>query len=112
MACTANTPLEKTLEADIPTLRKTGHFYFALTRIRGAKGRIKGGEGGESLLPKTIPGFVTGSAVQQPVELLVKAIPRGHACHFICLATIYAKVAFSRNGTVAAILLLTNHGTQ
>ena len=33
MACTANTPLEKTLEADILTLRKTGHFYFALTRV-------------------------------------------------------------------------------
>jgi hypothetical protein len=32
MACTANTPLEKTLEADILTLRKRGHFYFALTR--------------------------------------------------------------------------------
>jgi hypothetical protein len=33
MACTANTPLEKALEADILTLRKRGHFYFALTRI-------------------------------------------------------------------------------
>jgi hypothetical protein len=31
MACTANTPLEKALEADILTLRKRGHFYFALT---------------------------------------------------------------------------------
>ena len=31
MARTANTPLEKTLEADILTLQKRGHFYFALT---------------------------------------------------------------------------------
>src|SRR5215475_7746277 len=37
MACTANTPLEKTLEADILTLRKRGHFYFALTRSCGTK---------------------------------------------------------------------------
>jgi len=29
--------LEKTLEADIPTLRKTGHFYFALTRTHFRK---------------------------------------------------------------------------
>src|SRR5215471_15333712 len=33
MARTANTPLEKTLEADILTLQKRGHFYFALTHM-------------------------------------------------------------------------------
>src|SRR5215472_10558179 len=32
--CASRTPLEKTLEADISTLRKRGHFYFALTRNR------------------------------------------------------------------------------
>jgi hypothetical protein len=31
--CASRTPLEKTLEADVSTLRKRGHFYFALTRI-------------------------------------------------------------------------------
>ena len=30
--CASRTPLEKTVEADISTLRKRGHFYFALTR--------------------------------------------------------------------------------
>jgi hypothetical protein len=29
--CACRSPLEKTMEADISILRKTGHFYFALT---------------------------------------------------------------------------------
>jgi|HubBroStandDraft_6_1064221.scaffolds.fasta_scaffold73703_2 hypothetical protein len=31
--CACKSPLEKTMEADISIWRKTGHFYFALTRI-------------------------------------------------------------------------------
>jgi hypothetical protein len=31
--CASRTPLEKTLEADISSLLKTGHFYFALTEL-------------------------------------------------------------------------------
>jgi len=30
--CACRSPLEKTMEADISIWRKTGHFYFALTR--------------------------------------------------------------------------------
>ena len=32
--CASRTPLEETLEADISTWRKPGHFYFALTRTQ------------------------------------------------------------------------------
>ncbi|MGB9333899.1 MAG: hypothetical protein WCB14_02725, partial [Candidatus Acidiferrales bacterium] len=39
---TSRTPLEKTLEADISIWRKTGHFYFALTRKRRRRG-VRGG---------------------------------------------------------------------
>src|SRR5260370_27619650 len=31
--CACRSPLEKTMEADISILRKTGHFYFALTAL-------------------------------------------------------------------------------
>src|SRR5258706_7684457 len=31
--CACASPLEETVEPDISILRKTGHFYFALTRI-------------------------------------------------------------------------------
>ncbi len=31
--CACTSPLEETMEPDISILRKTGHFYFALTRI-------------------------------------------------------------------------------
>jgi hypothetical protein len=31
--CARSSPLEETVEPDISILRKTGHFYFALTRI-------------------------------------------------------------------------------
>jgi hypothetical protein len=34
--CACRAPLEKTMEADISTLRKTGHFYFALTSGQAA----------------------------------------------------------------------------
>jgi hypothetical protein len=36
ISCACRSPMEKTLEADISSLRKTGHFYFALTRIVNA----------------------------------------------------------------------------
>jgi hypothetical protein len=34
LPCATRTPLEKTMEVDILTLRKRGHFYFALTAHR------------------------------------------------------------------------------
>ena len=37
--CTCRTPLEETLEPDISTWRKTGHFYFALTERRRRRGK-------------------------------------------------------------------------
>ena len=49
---------------------------------------------------------MTGSAVQQPVELLVKRYPEDTLVQFIYLPTIRAQVALGRKDTAAAIQLL------
>jgi hypothetical protein len=43
--------LEKTLEADISKLQKTGHFYFALTQDGSNENRL---DGGRVLLPPVV----------------------------------------------------------